>query len=482
MRRRQNLARAVGAVVAMAFMIASAQGTYTSGPGDPFVEVPERLTIDLNAKVAYNGDDILWLFEWQAAGNWYHDMTVYRGGTWAREGGSVVGQKAFGIYEDRVTFLVDPGTVRGFANQGCYVSCHSGSRFLSDQLPPATIQAQPFLGGVQNRTDLRKYIAESRVGDAWWDAPWDEVVSEEALAQLREVGVFLDFWHWRAHRGNPVGYSDDQYVLEYRNNDGTRGAYATNWDAANARPAFMFDESKVGFAALSWDRLVANDYDQQNDIYYLTEETAAPFDPDRAWSEGDVIPRIVLRQPQGSQAAITADGRWANGVWRVELRRAMDTGYATSDHALLEGRTYNVGFAVHANATGSRWHYVSHPQQVGIGMPADLVASRFDGDRPDWDAIPWTTIPLFYPAQVTWEWLVDDAHPGAPDVRADTRSCMDCHGESPEAVLKLAQASTGRELRGPVIAINRWLTIAAVLALLTSGTVVAMTTMPRKEP
>jgi hypothetical protein len=70
MRRRSNLVGALTVLLAMVVMSAGARGTYTTGPGDPFVEVPDRLTIDLNAKVAYNGDDILWLFEWQAAGNW----------------------------------------------------------------------------------------------------------------------------------------------------------------------------------------------------------------------------------------------------------------------------------------------------------------------------------------------------------------------------------------------------------------------------
>jgi hypothetical protein len=468
---------AAGLILALT-ATAQTQGTYPTGPGDPFVAVPADLDLELRMKAAFDGEDIVWLFEWEAAGNWYHDMVVYRDGAWARQGGSTVGEAPYGIYEDRITFLVDPGTVRGFANQGCYVSCHSGSRFLSDQIPPATIQAVPELA---NRTDLRKYIAESRVGDAWWDTPWDTLQSPEVLQQLRDVGVFLDFWHWRAHRGNPVGYSDDQYVLEYRLNDGSRGAYATNWDSEKGQPAFMFDESKVGFVALDWERMVANGYDQQNDIYYLTEETAVPFDPDRAWRAGDVIPRIILREPQGSQAAITADGTWANGTWRVELRRAMDTGYATTDHALLEGRTYNVGFAVHANATGSRWHYISHPVQVGIGVPADFTVVRFEGDAPDWSAIPWTTLPLFYPAQVTWEWLVSDAHAGAPDVRADTRSCIDCHGETQQSVLKLAQASTSRELRGPAAQTNRWMTLATVMVLLGAGSVVALTLTPRRE-
>ncbi len=409
---------------------------------DPFVSIPMDMTTELKVKVAFNGEDIYWLFETASPGYWLHDMSVFRDGAWAREGGSRVGPHPNGIYEDRITFLVDPGTVQGFANQGCYVTCHDGSRFLSNQLASDDIRAHPMLGEAMGRSDLRKYILDSRDGENWWDAAWDAVKSQEVLDHLREVGVFLDFWHWRAHRGNPIGVSDDQYVLHYRNNDGTRSAFTANWDAENSRPAFMFDESKVGFAALDWERMLARGYGQQNDLYYLTEDTAVPFDPDRDWQANDVIPRIILRQPQGAQAAITADGKWADGVWQVELKRAMNTGFPTVDHSLEMGRTYNVGFAVHKNATGSRWHYISHPYRVGIGVPADIMAMPFVTATPNWDDIDWTVVPMFYPAQVTWQWLVDeDVHKGAEAVRADSASCAYCHGATLEEVYDLSEWS-----------------------------------------
>jgi hypothetical protein len=438
------------------------------------VSIPDELTTELKLKVAYNGQEIMWLFEWPAArAHIYHDILAYEDGRWVRYGGSPVGSQEFGYYEDRLTFLVDPGTVQGFATQGCYTACHDGLRFMSNELDEATIKAHPLLGEVQNRSDLRKYVPDSRVGGEWWEAPWDEIKSVEELAALREAGVFLDFWHWRAHRGNPIGYSDDQYVLEFRNNDGTKAAYATNWDAETNQPKFMFDPAQVGFVALEWERVRNFEYGQ-NDTYYLSPDNAVPFDPNHNWQNGDVIPRIVLQQPEGSQAAITADGRWADGIWQLEMRRAMDTGFATTDHALIEGRTYNVGFAIHKNATGSRWHYISHPQKVGIGVPAAIRAVRFDGPTPDWNAIPWTTIDMFYPGQITWEWLTSDAHPGAPEMREDSRSCRDCHGEDSSAVLKMAQAAQFHELRDGRLSFNYWLTLLGGFVFLFGGTLVAL--------
>lgn len=439
-----------------------------------FVAIPDELTTELRVKAAYNGQEVLWLFEWPAArAHFYHDIVVYQDGTWVRHGDSTVGSQEFGLYEDRLTFLVDPGTVQGFATQGCYAACHDGLRFLSNQLDGATVGAHPLLGEVQGRTDLRKYVPDSRAGAQWWDAPWDDVKSAEELTALREAGVFLDFWHWRAHRGGPIGYADDQYVLEFRNNDGTKAAYGTNWDAEANEPRFMFDPARVGFAALNWERLINFEY-TQDDVYYLSPDTAIPFDTNHNWQNGDVIPRRFLQEPEGSQAAITADGRWLDGVWRLELRRAMDTGFSTTDHALVEGRTYNVGFAIHKNATGSRWHYISHPQKVGIGVPAAITAARFNGPTPDWNAIPWTTLAMFYPGQITWEWLTSEAHPGAPEMRADSRSCRDCHGENSSAVLKMAQAAQFHELRDGRLSLNWWLTLLGGFVFLFGGTLVAL--------
>jgi hypothetical protein len=447
---------------------------------DPFVWIPEELTTELTIQVAYNGQEIFWHFEWPAeTPSIYHTMLVYRNGQWERHGTSSVGSTEFGLYEDRLTFLVSPGTVRAFEFQGCYVGCHDGLRFLSNQLDSTTIQAHPLLGETQGRTDLRKYILESREGEVWWDAPWDTVRPVEELQALAEAGVFLDFWHWRSHRGNPIGYSDDQYVLEYRNNDGTRSAYTGNWDAVAGQPLFMFDEEQTGFTALNWDALLNREY-TQDDIYYLSENMAIPFDPDHDWQEGDVIPGIWLRTPEGSQAAIQADGRWENGTWRVVLWRDMDTGFATTDHALLEGRTYTIGFAVHKNATGSRWHYISHPQRVGIGVPAEITAIRFSGATPNWDEVPSVTIPLRYPGQITWDWLVSDAHPGASEVRADTRSCASCHGDSSADMLKLAQASVFHEVNPDGFSLNWVLTAVALLAVLGGGTYSALNLFSRK--
>lgn len=446
---------------------------------EPTIWVPEKLTSELHVKAAYNGQDIFWLFEWETedGGNLFHDVLVYEDGQWVRRGDSGIGADEYGLREDRVIMMVDAGTVPGFANQGCYAACHNGLDSMSDAFDKETVQAA--LGEEWGRNDIRKYVPISRNGAAWWVAAWDGPRSKEQLAELVEAGVFLDMWHWRSVRSNPIGYSDDQYVLEYRNSDGGKSSVGTNWDDETKLPKVMFDPAQTGIYALNWDKLMAGEY-SQNDVYYLSGNNSVPFDPNHAWQNGDVIPRRLLRTPEGGMADITSNGRLTDGVWRVELRRAMDTGDPT-DHAFVPGRTYNVGFAVHQGATGARWHYISQVMKVGIGTESEITAVRFSGSSPNWDSIPWETLPIYYPGQITWDWLTSDAHPGAQEIRADERTCHSCHGSDAASLLKLAQASVYHETGQSGYGLNWWLTLAAGLVLLGGGSATALNLSQKKE-
>jgi hypothetical protein len=87
------------------------------------------------------------------------------------------------------------------------------------------------------------------------------------------------------------------------------------------------------------------------------------------------------------------------------------------DKVIREGGVYQAAFAIHREATGGRWHYVSLPYSVGLGRAADSSAVRFEGDMPKWDQ-PSKAITLFYPGQVGWAHINSNRHPGADKVRA----------------------------------------------------------------
>jgi hypothetical protein len=376
--------------------------------------VPDQLTMPLQVKAAYNGTDILFRYRWPAKQpSIYHDMIRFEGGKWVRYGDSVPGPQPQGIYEDRLTMLVDDGSVPEFARYGGYVTVGDRMRFFTNEAKPQEVKAHPYLGQKRNQTEVGKHLPATRsnIND------WASVVPEDQLAALRKAGYFLDLWHWRAHRSSPIGASDDQYVFELRGSDAGKGPFATNWDAQKQQPRFMLDPQKAGKRALNWDDLIQRKLGF-DDVYYISEENAAPFDAGHAWKEGDTIPRRLLQKPSGSHGDIkvASAARWENGYWTLTLRRAMDTGSPSDDKIFVDKRTYDVAFAVHRHTYGSRWHNVSLPYTLGLGRDADIVAARFDGNEPKWDQ-PWTNVTLFYPGQVSWPHINSEQHAGAESVR-----------------------------------------------------------------
>ena len=416
-----------------------------SGVYDPArgVVTPEETHFEIELKAAFNDEN---LFLWTAFPTplpaYYHDYWVYQDGEWLRAGRSPVGPEPHGAYEDRITMLVDDGSVKGFANQGGWITCHDDLRdpFMYNAAPGDVVGQHPVLADHYGLGDVRKYIPQSRdVGPEWWEfGGWDAMSLEnvERYDQRHDSGVFLDLWHWRSHRSNPIQYSDNQYVFEHRRSSPGTGPYTTNWDSDAGHPAYMYDADVTGFAALDWDTVQAMGYSYEDAFFLADEINAAPFDPDHQWQDGDVIPRRMLRTPDGSRGIIEADGRliapdqagddWS---WEVTQWRPLDTGYDQADKQFRVGRTYNAAVAIHRLATGSRWHFVSFPFTIGIDTPGDVTASRFTGDRPDWDDIEGTTMTVIYPGQTSWQWLMSEEHPGGEQMRNDSMSVVGCHDE-----------------------------------------------------
>jgi hypothetical protein len=136
----------------------------------------------------------------------------------------------------------------------------------------------------------------------------------------------------------------------------------------------MLDPEKTGRRSLNWDDLIQRKLGFDH-VYFISEATAVPFDATHAWKDGDTIPRRLLRPGDGSHGDIKVAGtaRWRDGYWDVTLSRAMDTGNPGDDKILVDRRIYYLAFAVHRDALGSRWHYVSLPVTLGLGRDAELI-------------------------------------------------------------------------------------------------------------
>ena len=375
------------------------------------IHIPDELSMPLQVKAAQDGKNIYFRYRWPAREpHIYHDMLRFEGGKWVRVGKSVPGPQPQGIYEDRVAMMVDDGAVPEFGRYGGYITIGDGMRFFTHEAKKSEVQAHPYLGGKRKQEEVGKHLPETRSDIN----NWQSVISEDKLAVQRKAGYFLDLWHWRAHRSNPVDASDDQVIAEARYGDAGKGSFADNWDAKTELPQKMFDPDKAGGrVALRWEDLQAHKLGFE-DLYYLREEQAKPFDPAYTWKDGDVIPQRLLQAGDGSRADIKVHGkgRWKDGFWDVTLVRAMDTGHPLDDKAFVDLHTYSVAFAVHRDAYGSRWHYVSLPVRLGLNRDAEMKVAEFTGDGPKWEQ-PWHEVKLFYPGQVSWPLLKSAMHAGA---------------------------------------------------------------------
>jgi len=84
---------------------------------------------------------------------------------------------------------------------------------------------------------------------------------------------------------------------------------------------------------------------------------------------------VFARRVEEPAAPVSAEATYADGTWSVTLSRPLVAGVPFRD--LAEGRTYVVGFAIHAGHTARRFHYVSFERSLTLGAgDGDLVALR----------------------------------------------------------------------------------------------------------
>ncbi|MCC5833278.1 MAG: hypothetical protein JJU20_00955 [Opitutales bacterium] len=354
----------------------------------------------LRVAALFNDQDLQLRFEYPTeTPSWYHQYLVYRNGEWTRYGLGADGRDEHGFYEDRISVMWDDGSVRNFENLGGYVAVHPGMRSTRSEVDSDAVGDHSYLGDELGRSDVRKFILESRDSDVSPLDAWEAVLPEDQIRELLEAGVFLDLWQWRAHRSNPIGFADNGYVLDYRHSSSGRGMYTDNVDDSGA-PAWMYDSEKTGFHALLFEQLVEQAY-SQDDWYFLSESIAKPFDPEHDWQDGDALPQRFLREPEGSRGAIRADGRHSDGAWQVRLTRSMEAPDPLDSKSFAEGDVFHVAFSVHSGA-GARHHLVSLPLSFGFATDAEIIAQKVEGDL-DEAEVEWVEIELFDPGDPTPE-------------------------------------------------------------------------------
>ena len=328
--------------------------------------------VDLSVRAAYDAKNLYLRYQWKtdsAFGGTEHQYLRFDGKEWKVWGfpklDKVVQEgKQPGIYEDRMSIMIDDGKVPGFAQQGCWLTCHDGSR---DMVKPASKEdaaANPLLAAIK-KGDLRKYLPETRTDPSNWKTG----KTVEEIAKLKADGRFVDLIQWRAHRSHAVAMADDGYVLEYRLADAGKDMFGGNADSATHAPKFMWDLKKVGYKSITADQL------RKGDHFLIREVNAVPFDPNAGWKEGDLIPDYIISREdaKGSAADNNAIASWKDGMWTVVMIRPL--GLTNADDKMLKaGGVYNVGFAVHDDNITTRGHHVSFVKTLGLGAKADIEA------------------------------------------------------------------------------------------------------------
>lgn len=409
------------------------------------------VTKDLLVQAAYNTADGLFFWKLSWAGNQgnTHDFYHYDAatGTWIKDGGdqrAIKSPTQTHSYESRLTIMVnDPagGTaVPNFGLYGCFLVCHDNNRHMP------------------------QYTADGRT-----DEPTMGLPSSDPFY----AGGMLDMWHWRAHRSNPTGSSDDQYVnadpIAPPGGDGggrhgdaivASKPYTTN-GLTSGHPDFVQDPATTSTAtyAFPFSQLFTTP-----DFFMTRDGSANP--QEMAWataqaagyipSDGDTVPRRRLAIPDGSRGDIRATigtqvsaYDQAAGRWNVFLQRAMVTGATgnVDDVKLVDGQGYQIAFGLFSDGTGNRDHYVSLPLVLGLGTStADIAAVKLTtpGQLPDFSdtgMFPVTIVECFLPGVASYEYLtgtqttpykIGDMHGGHDEVEKSvgglaTVGCANCH-------------------------------------------------------
>lgn len=330
--------------------------------------------VSLKVQAAYDAKNAYLRFQWQTS-NLYpgteHQYLRFDGKQWKVFGFPkldkvVQDNKEMGVYENRMSIMIDDGKVAGFAEQGCWLTCHDGSRDMAKQFTKEEVAANPLLTAIKKK-DVRKYLPDTRTDPSDWKT--GKTVDE--IAKLKAAGGFVDLIQWRAHRSHPVGMADDGYVLEFRLSDAGKEMFSGNADANTHAPKYMWDAKKVGYKSITVDQL------HKAEHALIREQNAVPFDPNAGWQEGDMVPDYYLSREdvKGSAGDNNAIASWKDGMWTVVMVRPL--GLANSDDkSLKEGAVYNVGLAVHDDNITTRGHHVSFVKTLGLGVKADIQAVK----------------------------------------------------------------------------------------------------------
>jgi hypothetical protein len=148
---------------------------------------------------------------------------------------------------------------------------------------------------------------------------WSMTGNNVSLA-LRDAELHsADIWFWKARRTNPAGYADD------------KGQSMALEPGADTRQIPSAKHGSVHFRR--WGDVGEPAFEEKFFFEY----------------QGQRLTKYLPQQPTGSRGDVRAKGVWHNGLWTIELARALNTGH-DDDLVFAPGGVYLFGVSCYAMA------------------------------------------------------------------------------------------------------------------------------------
>lgn len=179
-------------------------------------------------------------------------------------------------YEDKFAFIWEINEIAYFDDEGCFAACHSDDEDDS---------GKPYGNKFTENED--------GLGDIWHWKSVRNVLHDQ----------YLDGTRWSEDTGSAGRHSDPSESGGYSNN-------VDNTDPDNVVPAFM---------------PAGDDFARDGSPGNILAEEAVPFDAS-IFEPGDMIPGIVVSPFVGDGGDLSAGWVWEDGVWMLEIGRALVTG------------------------------------------------------------------------------------------------------------------------------------------------------------
>src|SRR6185369_13032748 len=146
-----------------------------AGPLEPMPVAGKNGSVLVNVQAAYDDKNAYFRFQWKTQNAFpgtEHQYLRFDGKEWKVYGfpklDKVVQEgKQPGIYEDRFSIMIDDGKVAGFAQQGCWLTCHDGQRDSRKPFTKEEVAANPLLNAIK-KSDVRKYLPDTRTDPSDW--------------------------------------------------------------------------------------------------------------------------------------------------------------------------------------------------------------------------------------------------------------------------------------------------------------------------